>query len=140
MAALSPFALEGEHDQTGGLPAPMVDAVHRVTTDAARLTESWLDSLRRAGLSDECYVEALGVAVLVISIDEFHHAMGLPVEPLPEPWPGEPSHDRPRGLTTTCTALPLGASRVSTEIGAPSGCDSTALRIMLRSVSSALPT
>jgi len=106
-AALSPFALEGEHDEAGALPAPMVDEIHRVTTDAARLTEGWLDSLRKAGLSDESYVEALGVAVLVISIDAFHHAMGLPVEPLPEPRPGEPSRYRPRGAVKGEAWVPM---------------------------------
>ena len=34
-AALSPLSIEGEHDQPGLLPAPMVDQIHRVTTDAA---------------------------------------------------------------------------------------------------------
>jgi hypothetical protein len=69
----------------------MVDEIHRVTTDAARLTESWYRALLDQGLSPEAYVEALGVAVLVISIDRFHHAMGLPPEPLPTPLPGEPT-------------------------------------------------
>lgn len=106
-AALSPFALEGEHDQAGVLPAPMVDEIHRITTDAARLTAGWLDSLRKAGLSDESYVEALGVAVLAISIDEFHHALGLPVEPLPEARPGEPSRYRPRGAVEGEAWVPM---------------------------------
>ena len=60
--ALSPFAIEGEHDCGGLLPAAIVDEVHRVTTDAARLTESWYRSLLDQGLSSEAYVEALGVA------------------------------------------------------------------------------
>ena len=66
--ALSPFSVEGEHDDAGILPASMVDEIHRVTTDAARLTEAWYRSLLEAGLSAEAYVEALGVAVCVISI------------------------------------------------------------------------
>lgn len=40
-AALSPFAVDGGHDHAGALPVPMVDEIHRVTTDAARLTEKW---------------------------------------------------------------------------------------------------
>lgn len=90
-AALSPFAVDGEHDHSGALPAPMIDAVHRVTTDASRLSRAWYSSLLADGLSAEQYVEALGVTVLTISIDEFHHAMGLAPEPLPEPAAGEPS-------------------------------------------------
>lgn len=96
-AALSPFAVLGEHDHGGTLPEMLVDAVHRITTDAARLTKSWYHSLMEAGLSPEAYVEALGVAVLVISVDEFHQALELPLEPLPEPRSGEPTRRRPAG-------------------------------------------
>ncbi len=105
--ALSPAAVQGEHDHAGALPAPMVDEVHRVTTDPARLTRAWRDSLRAEGHSDEAYVEALGVTVLVISIDEVHHAMGFPVEPRPGPAPGEPSRYRPRGLVEGEAWVPM---------------------------------
>jgi hypothetical protein len=106
-AALSPFAIDGEHDQAGGLDAVLVDVVHRVTTDPQRLTQKWHDSLIADGLAVESYVEALGVAVLVISVDAFHHAMGLALEPLPEPQPGEPSRYRPRGVVTGEAWVPM---------------------------------
>ncbi len=96
-AALSPFALQGEHDHAGALPLLLVDVVHRVMTDAGRLSASWYAGLVSEGLTPESYVEALGVAVLVISIDEFHHAMDILPEPLPEAQPGEPSRYRPLG-------------------------------------------
>ncbi len=105
--ALSPFAVEGEHDQGGVLPAPMVDQIHRVTTDAARLSETWYRSLIDAGLSPEAYVEALGVAVCTISIDGFHRALGLPLEPLPEPVGGEPSRVRPDGVVEGEAWVPI---------------------------------
>lgn len=96
-AALSPFAISGDHDHAGELSPLIVDAVHRVTTDAGRLTASWYASLLSEGLAPESYVEALGVTVLAICIDEFHRALGTPLEPLPEPVPGEPSRRRPVG-------------------------------------------
>ena len=97
--ALSPFAVEGEHDHGDALPESLVDEVHRVTTDAARLSESWYRSLLEAGLDAEAYVEALGVSVLVISVDRLPpRASGLPRgapaghriagEPMPLPAPG----------------------------------------------------
>jgi hypothetical protein len=98
-SALSPFSVDGSHERTEALPEALIDAVHRITTDAARLTESWYQGLLAEGLTAEAYVEALGVAVQVISIDEFHHALGLPSEPLPEPLPGQPSRRRPSGAT-----------------------------------------
>jgi hypothetical protein len=63
-AALSPFAVDGEHDHSGALPAPMIDAVHRVTTDASRLSRAWYSSLLADGLSAEQYVEAVWVPVM----------------------------------------------------------------------------
>lgn len=96
-AALSPFAVEGSHDRRASLPEALVDAIHRVTSDAARLTRGWYEGLLEAGLAAETWVEALGVAVQVISVDEFHHALGLALEPLPEPRPGEPTRRRPSG-------------------------------------------
>lgn len=106
-AALSPFAVEGEHDHAGDLSQPMVDEIHRVTTDAQRLTRDWHESLLADGLPVEQYVEALGVTVLVISIDAFHHAMGLALEALPDPQAGEPSRYRPRGAETQEAWVPM---------------------------------
>jgi len=120
--ALSPHTIEGEHDHAGILSAPMVDEIHRVTTDAARLTQSWYQSLIDQGLEVEAYVEALGVAVQIISIDGFHHAMGLPLEDLPPPLPGEPTRIRPEGLVENEAWVPIQeASRVAAEIGLPGG-------------------
>ena len=45
--------------------------------------------------------------MLVISVDAFHHALGLPLERLPAPRPGEPSRQRPRGLVEGEAWVPL---------------------------------
>ncbi len=120
--ALSPFAVEGEHDQAGVLPAPLVDEVHRVTTDAARLSESWYRSLLEQGLSAEAYVEALGVAVITISIDRFHHALGLPLEPLPSPLEGTPSRVRPPRVVEGYAWVPMqDSATLGTGLGLPPG-------------------
>jgi hypothetical protein len=122
-AALSPFGVDGEHDDAGLLPPPVVDAIHRVTTDASRLSESWYQSLLRDGLSADAYVEALGVTVLVISVDRFHHALGLPPEPLPAPLAGEPSRVRPDGVCEGEAWVPMLTSKRAAEesgIRAPS--------------------
>jgi alkylhydroperoxidase family enzyme len=120
--ALSPFSVEGEHEHGGVLAPPMIDEIHRVTTDAGRLTESWYRSLLDQGLGAEAYVEALGVAVLAISVDRFHHAMGLPLEPLPSPLPGEPTRERPEGVVEGEAWVPMqSAKRVGAEAGLPGG-------------------
>lgn len=100
-AALSPFSIDGAHDQVGSsLPDVAVDTAHRLRTDAARLSQSWVEKNRASSLSDGPYVELLGVVVCVLSIDSFHEALGLPLEPLPEPREGEPSGYRPAGAET----------------------------------------
>lgn len=94
-AALSPYNFPGDHDSTTTLGGVAVDAVHRIVTDQARITQAWITDNIGKGLSEELYVELLGVVVTVFSIDEFNRALGLPLEPLPEPAPGEPDHYRP---------------------------------------------
>ena len=94
-AALSPYSIDGIHQNHSNLPSVAVDAVHRLATDASRLTRNWIEKCEESGLSDGQYVELLGVVVAVISIDGFHRAMGFALEPLPEPLEGEPSRYRP---------------------------------------------
>lgn len=94
-AALSPYGGTATHGPVEQLPENAVDAVHRIATDASRLTKAWLESCFDSGLSDGQYVELLGVAVCVISIDRLHQALGLPLEHLPEPEVGQPTGYRP---------------------------------------------
>jgi hypothetical protein len=93
--ALSPYNFPGSHDHGETLPEMAVDAVHRIVTDQSRITQAWIDDNAEHGLSEEQYVELLGVVVTVFSIDEFNRALGLPLEPLPQPQQGEPDHYRP---------------------------------------------
>ena len=106
-AALSPNAVVGRHDHGPGLPEMAVDAVHRVVTDQNRITRKYVDDNAAAGLlSKEAYVELVGVVVAVFSIDEFHRALGLALEPLPQPQPGEPSRYRPAILSEDIGFVP----------------------------------
>lgn len=94
-SALSPYTLNGSHSSESALSDVAVDAVHRIITDQTRITQAWVDSLPENGLGTEAYVELAGIVVCVFSIDEFNRALGLELEPLPDPVEGEPSHYRP---------------------------------------------
>lgn len=94
-AALSPYTMAGEHLTDNALSAEAIDAVHRAITDQSRITPQYIQDNAAQGLSEEHYVELLSVALIVFSIDEFHRALGLPTEALPEPLPGEPDGYRP---------------------------------------------
>ena len=95
--ALSPYTLDGNHDQLGQLSAPMVEIVHRLATDAGRLTKTWLRSMIDAGVTEEQYVETVGVVAMITALDTFDLGLGLPPRALPAPRPGAPNRHRPAG-------------------------------------------
>ena len=98
--ALSPYNVPGEHTTAPDtvLDGAAIDAVHRVITDQTRITKTWIQENVSQGLSEGQYVELVGVAVCVFSIDEFCRALGLPLEALPGPVAGPPSEYVPVGL------------------------------------------
>ncbi|MCP3983799.1 MAG: hypothetical protein GY723_05385 [bacterium] len=107
--ALSPFSVDGEHDhaEASELAEAAIDAVHRLVTDASRLSRTWVEKLAAQGVSDGHYVELLGVVVVVISIDSFHRGLGLALEALPRPEEGEPTGRRPGGLEHETAWVPM---------------------------------
>jgi hypothetical protein len=92
-SALSPNAVEGDHDTTSTLAAPIVDGIHRLRTDPQRLTRAWFDSLVPDQLSQPAYAELVSVVCTSVIIDTQHNALGLPVADLPDPIEGEPGGD-----------------------------------------------
>jgi hypothetical protein len=96
-AALSPYGVEGAHDELGALPPPVVEAVHRIRTDPARLTERWFNVVIAADIAEEHYVETVSVVAHVVAVDTFARAIGTAPLPLPEPVDGNATRRRPRG-------------------------------------------
>ena len=94
-AALSPSAAAREHESTGLLPAPVVDVIHRIRTDPARLSRPWFDGVVPGILADTHYVELVGVVTMMAGMDNFARALGVPPFALPPATPGEPSGHRP---------------------------------------------
>ena len=94
--AISPYQVAGDHSTVSGdLTDNMVEVVHRIVTDPARLTRKWFDGLMSGGLTPEVYVEILGTLVHTLVIDEFCRGLGMPLNDLPVPKPGEPTGYRP---------------------------------------------
>jgi hypothetical protein len=95
--ALSPYTVDGAHDSLGQHAPALVEIVHRVATDAGRLTRSWLYAMLGKDVSEEQYVEAVGVIAVITALDSFDLALGLPQRELPAPHPGSPTRLRPAG-------------------------------------------
>jgi hypothetical protein len=95
--ALSPFAVDGEHESAGVLPDVVADVAHRVSTDPGRLTRNWFDQAAAAGLEDDRYVETVAVVSTTVGVDMFCRAIGVPLRPLPDPVDGRPTGNRPAG-------------------------------------------
>lgn len=78
------------------LPEAAVYAIQKLVVDNANLNREWYQEIIASeGMSEDRYVELVAVVVHSLSIDEFHRALGLELEPLPEPISGEPSRQRP---------------------------------------------
>ena len=95
--ALSPFAVEGEHEATDLLSAAEVELVHRLTTDPGRLSRAWTEGLLAAGVSEEVYVEIVSIVCIVMVIDTFRRSLDLAPFDLPEPVAGAPTGYRAPG-------------------------------------------
>ena len=107
-AALSPLAVTGSHaGASGQLAGDIVDAIHRITTDPARLTRDLVESLVDDTFTHGHYVEMVSIIVTLISIDTFHRALGLPLEELPSPRAGKPDRYRPPGAAVDVAWVPM---------------------------------
>jgi len=106
-AALTPSRVAGAHDALGVLPENVVDVIHRVRTDPARLSRAWFDGVLANGLSDAEYVEIIGVVTQVTGVDFFALALGVAPLPLPDPLPGEPSRHRPDSAKPGTAWVPM---------------------------------
>ena len=113
--ALSPYALDGEHDTATDLPPALVEVIHRIRTDASRLTERFYQDALAAGVRDAEYVETVAVMVTVIAIDSFADALGAPQPALPEPLAGDPSRKRPAGAKPGLAWMPTLAPKDLTD-------------------------
>jgi hypothetical protein len=96
-ASLSPTTIKFPERVSSELSDTALEAIYRITADPSRLSREWFDGLINRGLSDVEYVELVGTLVTILSIDDFHRALGLPLEPFPEPVAGDPVRRRPSG-------------------------------------------
>src|SRR5258708_40001392 len=56
-AALSPYTVEGTHDDRGELPGNWIEMIHRIVADPGRLTHAWYRRMLASGSADAGDVE-----------------------------------------------------------------------------------
>lgn len=96
IARLQRAARELEPQGSEILPEAAVFAIQKLVVDNANLgREFYEQTISAPGMSEDRYVELVAVVVHALSIDEFHRALDLPLEPLPTPQSGEPIRERP---------------------------------------------
>jgi hypothetical protein len=105
--ALSPNAVSGAHESLGAVSPAEVELVHRVVADPGRLGERWAQSVLARGLAEGEYVEIVGIVAMVMIMDTFARALGLPERPLPAPRGGAPTRYRPPGARKRAAWLPI---------------------------------
>ena len=106
-SALSPYAVSGVHGSVTKLPDNIVEVVHRVTTDSGRMTLSWFKDTLESGLSQQAYVEIIGLVSTSLIIDSFSKALGCELAEPPEPVAGEPSKESNPDVVDDGAWLPM---------------------------------
>ncbi len=96
----------GAHDNGSGLPTQINEVVHKVATDASRMTEKMVNTITTDTMSAGHYVELIGVVATVIAIDRFCLTLAMPVPELPDAKPGEPDAYTPPCATSTLAWVP----------------------------------
>lgn len=105
-AALSPHSISESHSACGPLSTEVVDVIHRVHSDANRLTRSDVTGIIDGVMSAGQYVEVVAIVANVIAIDTFARILDLAVWPLPQPVDGDPDQRVPMGAKTELAWVP----------------------------------
>ena len=85
------IAAAARGDGSGALPITAAGAARTIYADITSTSRDWVESLVEAGLPMPAFVEIIGIVSRLSAVDEFTRALGVPLEPLPEPGPGEPA-------------------------------------------------
>lgn len=80
--------------------------VHKLAVSPKDFLENSYHDAKKGGLSDEQYVEIVGIVSRVTDMDVFARGIGVPLRPLPAAQPGEPSRNRPEAAKPEMAWVP----------------------------------
>ena len=96
----------GAEAANADLPEAARTMVRRLAVDPKDLNEESYEEARRGGLSDEEYVEIVGLVARVTNLDIFARGIGVDLRPLPTARPGAPSRERPAAAVQELAWVP----------------------------------
>jgi hypothetical protein len=114
-----PQAVTGAHTVATALSPAAIEAIHRIVSDPGRLSSAWYARTIALGLTEEAYVELLGVVAMTTAVDTFDRALGAPLRTLAPAGAGEPSHRRPTGAKAGLGWMPMLAPEDVTDDDPP---------------------
>lgn len=100
----------------GPLPPTAVRAARMVAVDAHRIDRKWCQDVT-SELGDAAYVELVAIASQVTAIDVFAEALGIALEPLPEPVPGDPERATAPGCGDVGAFVPMRLEPAGPNVG-----------------------
>ena len=77
------------------LPEAARKVVQKLAVSPKDFLEDSYDEAKKGGLSDEEYVEIVGIVSRLTGMDVFARGIGVDLRPVPSPIEGEPSRERP---------------------------------------------
>lgn len=96
---------------SAGLDPEIGNLASTLMADPGAVDEALVRSTAEA-VGDPTTVEVIGIVSRLSAVDGFHHALGLPVEPLPDEVGGEPTGAITPGLKRRRTYLPMPAGPI----------------------------
>ena len=88
------------------LPDAVRATVRQLAVAPGDFVEESYEDARKAGLSDEEYVEIVGIVSRLTDMDVFARGIGVPLRPLPAARAGRPSRRRPRAARKEMAWVP----------------------------------
>ncbi len=95
IATVARAAYSGGEATESQLPEPAVSAASLLSMSPSAVTREHIQRWEHEGLDSYQYVELVAIVSQLTAVDTFHRALGLELEPLPEPAAGEPSRQLP---------------------------------------------
>lgn len=96
----------GGPETPSSLPSTAIEAAADISARPASIRRQWVDTIAD-NLGYPRYVEIVGITSRLAAVDTFHVGLGVALEPLPDPEPGEPSRSEEAQARSGAAWVPM---------------------------------